>query len=169
MSRRWHVVVAVAFNLSPSEKVWDVRTDPVGRRSIEDRRVCEYDASIVIPSYRWICPVCDAPNAPGWSCGRCRAPVRISVSEIELARTQGVAALDARREAAQRARANWRARPLWRRFGDVICGALFLVGLFLIRLTWVFAGSIRYVVVGCAALLLPALWFVMTRSHGESR
>ena len=42
------------------------------------------------------------------------------MSEIELAKTKGVAALYASRENAQRARANWMARPLWRKIGDVI-------------------------------------------------
>ena len=80
----------------------------------------------MIPSYRWICPVCDAPNPPAETCNHCGAPVRLSESEIALARTRGVAALDARRQDAHRARANWMARPLWRRVGDVICGTLFL-------------------------------------------
>lgn len=123
----------------------------------------------MIPSYRWICPVCDAPNAPAETCNHCGAPVRLSESEIALARTQGIAALDARREDAHRARANWMARPLWRRVGDVICGTLFLVGLFLIRLAWVFTDPARYISVGCGALVLPALWIVMTRRRGESR
>jgi hypothetical protein len=68
----------------------------------------------------------------------------LSESEIALARMRGVAALDAQREEAHRARANWMARPLWRRVGDVICGTLFLVGLFLIRLGWVFTTTERY-------------------------
>jgi hypothetical protein len=126
------------------------------------------DSRNVIPSYRWICPVCDVANAPAGACSRCGAPVRMSASEIQLAQTQGVAALYASREDAQRARADWMARPLWRRIGDVIFGTMFVVGLCLVRLTWGFAGSIRYVAVGCAALLLPVLWFVATRDRNNS-
>ena len=122
----------------------------------------------MIPSYRWICPICDAANAPAAACSRCGAPVRMSASEIQLARTRGVAALYASREDAQRARANWMAQPLWRRMGDVIFGTLFFAGLFLVRLTWDFAGLVRYVAVGCAALLLPVLWFVATRDRDDS-
>ena len=122
----------------------------------------------MIPSYRWICQVCDASNARAESCSCCGAPVCISVSEIELAKSKGVAALYAQRQGAHRARANWMARPLWRRIGDVVFGTMFVVGVFLVRLTWVFASSIRYVAVVFAALLLPALWFVPTRGHDES-
>jgi hypothetical protein len=93
----------------------------------------------------------------------------MSTSEIQLAKTQGVATLKASREDAQRARANWMARPLWRRMGDVAFGTMFVVGIFLVRLAWVFAGSLRYVAVGCAALSLPVLWFVATRGRGDSR
>jgi hypothetical protein len=122
----------------------------------------------VIPSYRWICPVCDAHNAPAATCSRCGAPVRMSASEIQLAKTKGVAALYAGREDAQRARANWMARPLWRRIADVVFGTMFVAGIFLVRLAWVFAGSLRYVAVACAALLLPVLWFVATRGRNDS-
>lgn len=120
----------------------------------------------VIPSYRWICQVCDASNAPAESCSCCGAPVCISVSEIELAKSKGVAALYAQRRDAHRAHANWMAQPLWRRMGDVVFGTMFVVGVFLVRLMWVW--SIRYVAVACAALLLPALWFVPTRGRDES-
>ena len=122
----------------------------------------------MIPSYRWICQVCDASNAPAESCSCCGAPVCISVSEIELAKSKGVAALYAQRRGAHRARANWMARPLWRRMGDVVFGTMFAAGVFLGCLTWIFASSIRYVAVVCAALLLPALWFFPTRDRDES-
>jgi hypothetical protein len=91
------------------------------------------------------------------------------VSEIQLAKNKGVAALYASREQVCRARANWMARPLWRKIGDVIFSTMFLIGLFLVRLTWVFAWSIRYVAVGCAALLLPVLWFAPTQGRDDSR
>jgi hypothetical protein len=92
----------------------------------------------------------------------------MSVSEIQLAKTKGVAALYTSHEEAQRVRADWMALPLWRRIGEVFFGTMFVGGLFLVRLIWVFAGSIRYVAVGCAALLLPVLWFVATRDRDGS-
>jgi hypothetical protein len=92
----------------------------------------------------------------------------MSASEIQLAKIKGIAALNASREDAQRARANWMAQPRWRRIGDVIFGTMFFVGLFLIRLTWDLAGLVRYVAVGCAALLLSVLWFVATRGRIDS-
>ena len=122
----------------------------------------------MIPSYRWTCHVCDAANAPTESCSRCGAPVRISASEIELAKTKGVAALLASREDARRARANWMAQPLWRRIGDVTFGTMFFVGCFLVRLALDVSVSIRYIAVGSAALLLPVLWFVAMRGRNDS-
>jgi hypothetical protein len=123
----------------------------------------------VIPSYRWICQVCDTANAPAVSCCNCGAPVLLSVSEIQLAKTKGVAAVYASREDATRVRLRWIARPLWRKVGDVIFGTMLFAGIFLIRMTWVISWSIRYVAVGCAALLLPFLWIVATRERDESR
>jgi len=118
-----------------------------------------------IPSYRWICPVCDASNAPADTCNRCAAPVSLSASEMELARSHGVAALYSSRDEAERARANWMARPLWRRIGDVVLGTTFVVGLVLIRVT-LFAGTLRSVAGVGVAVLLPTLWFV---SNARSR
>jgi hypothetical protein len=89
----------------------------------------------------------------------------MSVSEIELAKSKGVAALYASREDARRMRANWMAQPLWCRTGDIIFGTMFVAGLFLLRLIWVFPWSIRYVAVMCAGLLLPVLWFVPRRDR----
>jgi hypothetical protein len=135
---------------------------------MENQHAHYKDSRSVIPSYRWICPVCDSPNAPAGACSRCVAPARLSASEMQLAKTKGVAALYAHRQDAQRARANWMARPLWRKIGDVIFGTMFVVGIFLVRLAWVFAGSLRYPAVGCVALLLSVLWFVATRGRIDS-
>jgi hypothetical protein len=68
-------------------------------------------------------------------------------------------ALHASREDVRRVRAKWMAQPMWRRVGDIIFGTMLLAALLLLRLTWAFTWSVRYLVITCVVLLLPVLWF----------
>lgn len=116
-------------------------------------------------SYRWSCQACDASNAPAETCVHCGFPAEANAEEIALAKSQGVDAVLLKRETDIKEKAKWLAQPFWRKVGDVVALAMFVMGFILAK----FAGPLEYNILGTMLAGLPFIWLWLVHRSQKGR